>query len=112
MGAVVKYCKVPKYNDQDCLKIFLLLSSILMMIQISAKVLILFKKVSSVKNLSIGKVETLLKSNLWSKSNMQNSVYTKPLNLEPEHNWLVLYFYWRSEKWFEVIENTKKLELE
>ena len=37
IGSVLKYCKVPKYYDQDCLKIFFLLSTLPMMIQISGK---------------------------------------------------------------------------
>ena len=43
---------------------------------------------------------------------MQNSAYTNPINLELWRNWRALYFYWRLEKRFEVIENIKKLELE
>ena len=35
--SVVKYCKIPKYYDQDCLKIFFLFSALPMMIQISGK---------------------------------------------------------------------------
>ena len=35
--SVLKYCKVSKYNDQDCLKILFLLSALPMMIQISRK---------------------------------------------------------------------------
>ena len=36
IGSVLKYCKVPKH-DQDCLKIFFLLSTLPMMIQIFGK---------------------------------------------------------------------------
>ena len=35
--AVLKHYKVPKYYDQDCLKIFFLLSTLPAMIQISGK---------------------------------------------------------------------------
>ena len=35
--SVLKHCKVPKYYDQDCLKIFFLPSTLPMMIQISTK---------------------------------------------------------------------------
>ena len=37
MGPVLKHCKVPKYYDQDYLKIVLLLSANPMMIQVSGK---------------------------------------------------------------------------
>ena len=37
IGSVLKYCKVPKYYDRDCLKIFFLLSALPIMIQISGK---------------------------------------------------------------------------
>ena len=44
MGFVLKYCKVPKYYDEDCLKIFFLPSTLPMMIQISGKNAHLAKK--------------------------------------------------------------------
>ena len=54
IGSVLKHCKVPKYYDQDCLKAFFLLSKLPMVIQISRKrMLIWFKKVSSIKKLPI-----------------------------------------------------------
>ena len=46
------------------------------------KVLIKLKNITFIKKLPISKVESFLKSNFWPKSNMQNSAYTKPLNLE------------------------------
>ena len=56
-------------------KIFLLLSKLPMMIQISGKNPI--KKVSSIKKITISKAESLLKSNFDLK---QNSAYTIPLS--------------------------------
>ena len=53
-----------------------------MMIEISEKVLIWLKNVTSIKKLPISEAESFLKSNFWPKSNMQNSAYTKPLHLE------------------------------
>ena len=50
-GPAPKHCKVPKYYDQDCLKIFFFLSTYPMMIQISGKNAHLVQKVSSVKKL-------------------------------------------------------------
>ena len=44
MGPVLKHCKVPKYYDQDCLKIVLLLSANPMMIQVSGKSALLAHK--------------------------------------------------------------------
>ena len=37
IGSVPTHCKVPKHFDKDCLKIFLLLSALLTIIQISEK---------------------------------------------------------------------------
>ena len=37
MGPVIKHCKVPKYYDQDCLKLLLLLSTLQVMIQVPRK---------------------------------------------------------------------------
>ena len=60
---VSKYCKVPKYYDQDCLKIFSLLSTLPAMIWISGKkMLIWLKKVSSLKKLPICDDESFLGS--------------------------------------------------
>ena len=56
---LLKYCKVPKYHDQDFLKIFLLLSTLPKMVQVpifNSKKLILPEN-----KLSIGKVESFLK---------------------------------------------------
>ena len=36
-GPVLKHCKLPKYYDQDCLKIFILLSTLPKTIAISGK---------------------------------------------------------------------------
>ena len=82
IGSVLKYFKVPKYYDQDYLKIFFLLSTLPMMIQISGKSAHLAQKCYFYQKLPISKVESFLKSNFWPKSNTQNIAYTKPLNLE------------------------------
>ena len=37
LGSALKYCKVPKYYDQDCLKIFLLVSALPFMIELYGK---------------------------------------------------------------------------
>ena len=50
VGSVLKHCKVAKYYEQDCLKIFFLISTLPVMIGIWEKMLICFKSVSSVKN--------------------------------------------------------------
>ena len=50
-----------------------------MMIQISGKSVHLAKKVTSIKKLSINKVESFLKSNFLTKFNMQNSDYNKTI---------------------------------
>ena len=62
IGSILKHCKVPKYYGQDYLKIFFLLSTLPAMIQISEKMLIWFKKVSSVKKLLISDGESILES--------------------------------------------------
>ena len=75
--SVLKHYKVPKYYDQDCLKIFFSPSTLPMMIQISTKkMLIWFKKVSFIRKLPISNGESFL------ESIFQNTAYTKPLNLE------------------------------
>ena len=52
IGSVLTHCKIPKYYDQDCLKYFFLLFTDPRMIETSGKkMLIWFKKVSSVKKL-------------------------------------------------------------
>ena len=58
--------------------------------------------------LRISQVESFLNSNFLPKSNMKNSIYTKPLNLKLYHNCLALYFCWSSEKYFGVIKNVEK----
>ena len=81
--SVLKYCKVSKYYGQDCRKIFFLLSTLPMMIQISEQFLFIWlKNVTSIEKLPISKVESFWKSSFLPKSNMQNSAYTKPLNLD------------------------------
>ena len=60
--SVLKHCKVPNYHDQNFLKIFFLLSTLTVMIQISGKILIWFEKVSSVKKLPLSNGERFLKS--------------------------------------------------
>ena len=37
IGSVLKHCKVPKYYDQDCLKLFFLISTLPAKIGISEK---------------------------------------------------------------------------
>ena len=74
--SVLKYCEFLKYYDQDCLKIFFLLSTLQMMIEISGKGAHLAQKLPTTK------LESFSKSHFWPKSNMQNGAYTKPLNLE------------------------------
>ena len=54
------------------------------------------------KKLPISKVESFLKSNFWPKLNMQNSAYTKPLNLEFNETGLLYIF-------IEVHRNALKL---
>ena len=63
-------------------------------------VLIWLKKVSSIKKLSINKVENFLTSNFWSKSNTENSAYMKPINLKLSYSWFASYFCWRCKKCF------------
>ena len=46
------------------------------------KVLIWLKNVTSITKLQISKAEIFLKLNFWPKWNIQNSAYTKPLNLK------------------------------
>ena len=45
---------------------------------------------NSIEKLPISQVESFLKSNFWPKSNIQNSSYTKPLNLELQRNFIIL----------------------
>ena len=61
MEPVLKYFKVSQYYDQDCLKISFLLSTLLMMIQISGKGVSLALKSYFVP---INKVQSFLKSNI------------------------------------------------
>ena len=46
------------------------------------KVLMWLKNVTSIKNLPTSNVESFLKPNFWPKSNVQNSAYTKPVNVK------------------------------
>ena len=81
-GSVLKHCKVPKYYDQDCLKIFFLLSTLPAMIRISGKkMLIWFKKSSFCQKTTNKWWWNLSRVNFGSKLNMQNTAYTKSLNL-------------------------------
>ena len=61
MEPVLKYFKVSQYYDQDCLKISSLLSTLLMMIQISGKGISLALKSYLIP---INKVQSFLKSNI------------------------------------------------
>ena len=78
----LKYCKVPKYCGQDCLKIFFLLSTLRMMIQISAKSVHLAQKCYFYQKTTNEQSWKLFKVNFLLKSNMQNSAYTELLNLK------------------------------
>ena len=82
IGSLLNYCKVPKYYDQGCLKVFFLLSSFPIMIQISGKSAHLPQKCHFFQETTMSRVEGFLTSVFWPKSNIKNSVYTKPLNLE------------------------------
>ena len=63
IGSVLKHREVPKYYDQDCLKVFSLLSILPLIIQIPGKnVHLLQKKVSSVKKLPISNGESFVES--------------------------------------------------
>ena len=62
IGSVLTHCKIPKYYDRDCLKIFFLLSTDPMMIEISGKMLIWFKKLSSVKTVPRSNGDSFLQS--------------------------------------------------
>lgn len=44
-----RYCKIPKYYVQDCLKTFLLLPTLSMVIQVSRKTAHLMERVSFIK---------------------------------------------------------------
>ena len=61
IGSVLKHCKVPKYYDQDCLKIFFLLSTLPAMIPISGKNAHLVQKLV-LKKLSISDGHSFLES--------------------------------------------------
>ena len=60
IGAVSKHYKFPQYYDLDCLKMFLLLFTLQMMIETSRKSTRLAKKVNSIKKLTISKIENFL----------------------------------------------------
>ena len=61
--SVLKHCKVPKYYNQDCLKIFFLLSELPMMIQISGKKCSFgSKKLVLAKKIPISNGESFLES--------------------------------------------------
>ena len=62
IGPVLKQYKVPKYFDQDCLKIFVLLFTLSMMIQISGKSHHFNQKCLFYQNLPTSLVERFLKS--------------------------------------------------
>ena len=85
---------MPKYYDQDCIRTFLLLSTLPMMICLSgrstnfvSKMLVHSKKKTNRQSLTFFKVK------FWPKPKIKNSANTKPLNLK-----LALYVYhdWRN----------------
>ena len=108
IGPVVKHCKVPKNYGQDCLEIFLLLSTLPAMIQTSGKNAHLAQK-SYFYQKSTNKISKL---EFWYKTNMRIKTYAKLLNFEFLRSWLTLYFYYRLEKYFEIIVNVKVLKFE
>ena len=59
---VLKNCNVPKYYDRDCLKVFWLLSTLPVIIWISGRTPIWFKKDSSVKKVPINDHENFLET--------------------------------------------------
>ena len=79
---VPKYCKVPIYYYQDCRKIFFLLSTLPMMIQISGRSAHLSQKCYFYQKTTNKQIWKLFKVKFCPKLNMQNNAYTKPLNLE------------------------------
>lgn len=61
---MLKRCKIPKYSHEDCLKIFLLLFTLSVIIQVSWKNIPLAKNISSTKKLPINKIQSFLKSDV------------------------------------------------
>ena len=82
IGSVLKHCKVPKYYEQDCLKIFFLISAVPAMIRISGANAHLLQKCYFCQKTTNKRRWNLSRVNFWSKLSMQNTAYTKPLNLE------------------------------
>ena len=63
MESVLKHCKVPKYFEQDCLKIYFFISTLPAMIGISGKNVHLPQKtLSSVKKIPVSHGESFLES--------------------------------------------------
>ena len=60
IGSVLRHCKTLKSYGQDCPEIFFFLSTDAMMIEISGKMLILFKKLRSAKQLPRGNSDMFL----------------------------------------------------
>ena len=61
-GQLLKHCKIPKYFDQDCLKVLFFPSTLPMMIQFLENMIISVKNVSPLKKLPISKSESFLES--------------------------------------------------
>ena len=101
---LLKYCKVPKYYDQDCLKTFFLLSLLPIMIQISGKSAHLDQKCYFYQETTNKQSWKLPKFKLWPKSSIQDTASRKPFI------WTLailtfLYFYWKVRKFSENKEN-------
>ena len=62
IGSLLKHCKIQKYYDQDCLKIFFCTAHFQWWFKFLEKILIWFKKVSSVKKLPVTNGESFLES--------------------------------------------------
>ena len=64
MRPIIKHRKDPKCCDHNCLRLFLSLSTLPMMIQAFGKSVLCWpEKVSSIRKLLISKVQSILKSN-------------------------------------------------
>ena len=98
-------CKVPKYYDQDYLKIFLLLYTLPMMIQVTGKSIHLTQKNTSIEKLQISKVESFLKSN-FDLTQICKIVLSK--NLKFGTLTQLSYFIFFIKDWRKAIEKAKK----
>ena len=80
-GLFLKHCKVQKYCDQDCLKIFFLHSTLSVMIWVSRKNVPLGQKYQSCLEITNKWRWKLSRVNFWSKLNIQNNFYTKNVKI-------------------------------